>query len=555
MRWSQMFIPTLRQTPKEIERGAAFLSRAGYAFVSGGRLTAFLPLGVLCFDRLKRQLSARLSARGAEEIAPWLLQRTEVSNPDIPRPEGFQQAADAPGISDVNRLLREIAGRHLHSYNQLPRLWFCSAPDSRGCDGRFICCMYMSVCEVAREVPADPVPQVFSEIAAMLGLPVIRADSLAVVGREGVATEFLCRSSDGNVQVAECPCGYTADVDCAVSKAARLPENGNPFPGQPRQVETPGMKTIADVSDYLGLPPSSLIKSLLYVASGEPVLVLMRGDDQLNEHHLERALGSCDLRPANPDEIRHTLGAEPGSIGPVGVQRIRILGDDSLRSCHDMASGANKDDYHLTGVEPERDFHAEYTHLRQVCEKDPCPQCARPLTVSWGRLLLRSATVLPSSEDSADLRVLGPDNKPRRVLITCHTVDLHALLLSVVERCSDEDGLVLPPAIAPFDALITPIKYNDDAQKRVCESAYDSLRKQNVRVLIDDRDLTPGVKLKDADLIGIPLRITIGPRKLSEGKVELRVRATGETSDCPIEDVARSVVTIVRSGATTDLPA
>jgi prolyl-tRNA synthetase len=298
------------------------------------------------------------------------------------------------------------------------------------------------------------------------------------------------------------------------------------------------MKTIADVSDYLGIPPSSLIKSLLYIASGRPLLVLVRGDDQLNEHLLRRALGSYDLRPANTEEIRRALGADPGSIGPVGVP-LRILADHSLRSCRDMACGANKDDYHLTGVEPERDFRAEYVHLRQVRAGDPCPDCGKPLTVSRARLLLRSAALLAQSEELAPLRVLGPDNKPQSLLITAHRVSLHAFIFALVERFSDENGLVLPLAVCPFDVLITPIRYNDPPQKQVCDRVYELLGKRDLHVLIDDRDASPGVKFKDADLIGIPLRITIGPKKLSEGKVELRVRATGKTFDCPIEDVAQ----------------
>jgi len=539
MRWSQMLIPTLRDAPKDVDRPTAILSRAGYAFVSGGRLTALLPLGVASLDRLKRHFTARLSARSAEEIAPLLYQRTDVSSPGTSHMEHQSQASDVPAVTDVDRLLWEIAARHLHSYNQLPRLWFSSVPDSCGHGGCLIHCMSLSLCEATRETPADPVQQVFSQLTGMLGLPVIRANVLSVLGREEAATEFLCISPDGDVEVAHCPCGYAANLDCAVSKAVGPPDRGQPASGQPRLVETPGMKTIADVSDYLGIPPSSLIKSLLYIALGRPLLVLVRGDDQLNEHLLRRALGSYDLRPANTEEIRRALGADPGSIGPVGVQNIRVLADYSIRSCRDMASGANKDDYHLTGVEPERDFRAEYVHLREVRAGDPCPGCGQPLTVSRARLLLRSATFLAPSEELAPLRVLGPDNKPQPLLVTTHRVDLHALLFSLVERFSDENGLVLPPMVSPFDVLITPIRYNDPSQKQVCDRVYQLLQGQKLPVLLDDRDISPGVKFKDGDLIGIPLRITIGPKKLSEGKVELRVRATGETFDCPIEDVAQ----------------
>lgn len=553
MRWSQMFIPTLRDAPKDVDRPTAILSRAGYAFASGGKLAALLPLGVACLDKLKRQLTARLSARSAEEIAPLFYQRTDSSSPGIAHMERHNQAGDVPAVTDVDRLLWEIAARHLHSYNQLPRLWFSSVADSCGHGGCFIHCMSLSLCEATRETPADPVQQVFSEATGMLGLPVIRADGFPFLNREEAATEFFCISPDGDVEVAHCPCGYAANLDCAVSKAVGPPDRGQPASGQPRLVETPGMKTIADVSDYLGIPASSLIKSLLYIASGRPLLVLVRGDDQLNEHLLRRALGSYDLRPANTEEIRRALGADPGSIGPVGVP-LRILADYSIRPCYDMACGANKDDYHLTAVQPGKDFRAEYVHLRQVHAGDPCPDCGKPLTVSRARLLLRSATLPAQSEELTPLRVLGPDNKPQPLLITAHRVSLHAFLFALVERFSDENGLVLPLAVSPFDVLITPVRYNDPAQKEVCDRAYDLLQGQNLRVLIDDRDVSPGVKFKDADLIGIPLRITIGPKKLSEGKVELRVRATGETFDCPTEDVAQHAMRMLCSAGPTGPP-
>ena len=550
MRWSRMLIPTLRQSPKDVDQVAAIFGRAGYAFVSGGRLTALLPLGVACLDKLKQHLTVNLLARGAEEITPLFRPRPDVLGSSASHTESPSQARRASSATDVDGLLREIAARHIHSYNQLPRLWFCSTPHSCEHAGCFIHGMYLSHCGATREAPTDPVHQVVSELASMLELPVIRASGLPVIGREEAVTEFLCLSPDGDAHVARCSCHYAANLDCAVSKMPDPPDRTS-VSGEPRLVETPGMKTIADVSDYLGIAPSSLIKSLVYLASGRPVLVLVRGDDQLNEYHLQRALGSRDLRPANAEEIRQTLGADPGSIGPVNVRHIRILADSAIRSCHNMASGANKDDYHLTGVQPERDFCAEYVHLRQVRAGDACPECAQPLAVCRSRLLLRSATLLAQCEGLAPLQVLGPDNQSQPVLISSHRVDLYALLLSALERCFDEDGLVLPPLIAPFDVLITPVKYDDAAQKAVCDRAYGSLRKASVRVLIDDRDVSPGVKFKDADWIGIPLRITVGPKKLSEGKVELRLRATRETFDCPIEDIAQRAVRTLRLGKPT----
>jgi prolyl-tRNA synthetase len=193
----------------------------------------------------------------------------------------------------------------------------------------------------------------------------------------------------------------------------------------------------------------------------------------------------------------------------------------------------------VTGVEPARDFHAEYFDLRLVGAGDACPNCGHPLSIERGRLLLRSSTLRHVASGATSLRVLGADNKPHALSANIHTLDLDAFLLATVEQFSDEDGLALPRGIAPFDAVITPISYRDENQRTVCDSIYNCLLKEQVDVLLDDRDCSAGVKFKDADLIGVPLRITVGPNKLKEGKVELRSRRTRECFDCAVEEVLR----------------
>ena len=541
MRWSRMFIPTLRESPaKEAGRALSLMARAGYAFVQRGSVAACLPLGSRTLRRIRELVRRRLAEAGAQEMRFGVPgHRDDPLAPTAPR--GSRAARGGVGQnSAAHGLLCRIASTHLRSYRELPQVWFQFA-DASGCAGTCVAYNLSLSGAAAGSTIDDAARLALSSVIEECGLKPLTAHSSAIPGQEDAATELAFLSPDGDVELAHCPCGYAADLDCAVSKATPVAKAEPPL-GQPKLVATPDQRTIADVCECLSVPAASLIKSLLYIVAGQPVLALVRGDDQLNEYLLCQVLFSSDARPANADEVKAIFGAEPGSIGPVGAPGVRILADHSIRSCREMVCGGNKDDYHLTGVEPERDFHAEYVHLRQVRKGDPCPQCGQPLSVARARCLLRSAKLSRSSEDVGPLHVLGPDNKPQAVFVTWHRLGLDALLVSFIEQFSDDDGVVLPRAIAPFDVVITPISYADSGQKKVSDRLHDVLAEQGMDVLLDDRDCSPGVKFKDADLIGIPLRITVGPKKLKEGKVELRSRRTRESCDCKIEEVTQPIV-------------
>ncbi len=547
MRWSKMFIPTLRESPaKEAGRALSLMARAGYAFVERGSVAAYLPLGSRTVRRIRELVRKRLTEAGAQEFCFRVPENREDSLAAAAR-AGSAPAQRAAGEarSEAEGLFWQIASSHLRSYRELPQVWFHFAGDPDATQGRAGRCAayHLSLSGGAEGSSAieDSARSALSSAIEECGLKTMTAHSPTVPGREDGATELVYLSQDGEVALAHCPCGYGANIVCAVSKAPASPQ-AEPPATQPRLVETPDKRTIADVCEFLSVPAASLIKSLLYIVAGKPLLALVRGDDQLNECLLCRAAGSSDARPANADEVKALFGAEPGSIGPVGTTGVRVLADHLIRDGRQMVCGANKDDYHLTGVEPERDFRAEYVHLRQVREGDPCPECGQPLSVARAHSLLRSATLLRPPEDHTPLHVLGPDNKHQAVSVSSHRLDLDALLISLIEQFSDDDGIVLPRGIAPFDVVITPISYADSAQKEVSDRLHDYLTDQGMDALLDDRDCSPGVKFKDADLVGIPLRITVGPKKLKEGKLELRSRRTRESCDCKVEEVTQPIL-------------
>ncbi|HJZ94992.1 MAG TPA: YbaK/EbsC family protein [Candidatus Solibacter sp.] len=281
----------------------------------------------------------------------------------------------------------------------------------------------------------------------------------------------------------------------------------------PEEFHTPGQKTIADLSRFTGLPESAQMKSLVLVANGKPVLVMLRGDHQLSEAKFAAKSGDPKFRQATAEEIGKWMGASAGSLGPVGVKTIPILGDAALHGRRNMICGANRDDYHLRHVTPGEDFEAEFCELREVAAGDTCVRCGGPLQFQAVTEVARWAG--------------GVFRLSFERMLTC-----------VAETGSDKDGLILPPQMAPFDVVISAATVSDTSEKiyRDCVAA-------GLDALYDDRDERPGVKFKDADLIGVPLRINVG-KKLAEGKVEVVQRITKEVTDVAVDEV----VDVCRAG-------
>lgn len=282
----------------------------------------------------------------------------------------------------------------------------------------------------------------------------------------------------------------------------------------PEEFHTPGVKTIADIAAFTGMPESSQIKSVVMVCGSELVLVLVRGDHSLSEAKL-RVLLDGDIRPASHDEIRERFGAEPGSLGPVGLQDVRILADEALRGRRNMVGGANRTDYHLRHVTPGRDFRAQYADLRVAVEgvgHEGIPILAGEMFV--GSVAQREPT------------------------LAFGEIAIDRVLRAAIRR--DDLGLVMPPAVAPFSVVFTPVNIRDDAQRSAAEQLYEQAKAAGCDALLDDRDERPGVKFKDAELVGIPWRITVG-KKLAEGVVEVYERPSKSSTDVPLDNATEFV--------------
>ncbi len=467
MRWSQCFIPTLRESPAEVESpGLRWMVRAGYLRRAASGVNHYLPAGQRVMGKLEALVRAEMARAGGQEV---------------------RMAGSGNGAALA------IARGEIRSYKQLPQGWYEFAE---------------------RDVMAYGFGDVV-DLASLWRRVFLRCGVDCLVAESDRETAFLVFSDYGEERVVVSD-GKITPIEWAKALPAPPSVLDDEAPSEPELVHTPGQKTIAEVSAFLKVPETSQMKSLVWVADAEPVLALLRGDHQLSHAKLRAVCRAEEVRPATPAEIRAKFGADPGSLGPIGVD-IRVLGDEALRGRRNMVAGANRDDYHLLHVTPGEDFAAEFADIRQVSAGDTEAATGGPIEIRTA-MALGSATRTP-----AGLRVLGRDGTEMDVGTSLCRVDLERTLQAAIEQHADKDGIVLPRGIAPFDVVVTPVNMGDAAQSAAAEALYHELRGAGLDVLLDDRDERPGVKFKDADLIGIPVRVTVG-KKLAEGLVEVSER-------------------------------
>jgi len=344
--------------------------------------------------------------------------------------------------------------------------------------------------------------------------------------------------------VVSCACGYASNLERARS---RIPEiRDEPAEGEPRPVHTPGRRTIAEIADFLGVPPTHQIKSLVYIVADRPCLFLVRGDHQLNESKLMAAVQSVLVRPARPEEISAAFGADAGSLGPVGVAHVPIYADHALKGRQNLTCGANRNDYHLQGVTPDVHFHPIWTDLRTVEAGEACVQCGKPLEVYKAAELGHIFKLGTKYSESMGATVLTADGRQVPIVMGSYGIGVERIMCAAVELYHDDDGIIWPKSIAPFSVVLTPINYRDEVQE-VADRLYAELRRAGVDTLLDDRAERPGVKFKDADLIGVPYRVVAGDANVRRGRVELFERATKKTELVAVEALVPAVLDRLRA--------
>ena len=561
MLWSKLFIPTLREVPAEAEVSShRLLLRAGYIRQLSAGIYSYLFLAQRSLLKIQQIVREEMDRMGAQEMFLPALHPAEVWQEsgrwDIMGDNMFRlkdrfQRDLCLGMTH-EEVMTTIARGELRSYKQLPQIWYQIQTkfrdEPRPKSGLLRVRQFImkdsysfDMDQAGLDAAYEKHDRAYRSIFDRCGLEyvVVEAHSGAMGGSQ--SHEFMVATEAGEDLVAICKsCGYSANLE----KAAAVPSA--PLAADPEgdltpeEFHTPGRKTIAEVAEFTGLPETSQMKSLVLVADGKPVLVMLRGDHQLNEAKFGAISGDPEFRPARPDEIREWFGAEAGSLGPAGVKNMTILADQALSGRRNMIAGANRDDQHLRNVTLGEDFQAEIQDLRLVAAGDLCTTCGDTLdirkTVEIGHIFKLGYKY----SDSMGLRVLNADGKEVTPIMGSYGIGIERILCAAIELFHDKDGMILPAAVAPFQVVITPANNSDATQREAALSVYRSCLALGIDALLDDRDERPGVKFKDADLIGVPFRIVIG-KKLAAGLVELVERKTRQSLDVALADVAAAV--------------
>jgi prolyl-tRNA synthetase len=567
MRWSQLHIPTLREDPADADAAShRLLLRAGFIRQLMAGHYSLLPLGQQVRLKVIAVIREEMNRIGAQEFLMPSMQPQQLwerSGRLAVMGDEMFRLKDRKGAANVLAMTHEEAvttlATELSSYRQLPQSWYHIQikfrDEPRPKSGLIRVREFTMKDSYSFDLDQDGLDKSFNahrgayeRIFARLGIPAIAVEaSSGAMGGSG-SIEFMCPSEAGEDLVANCPaCDYAANLEKAASALA--PVADEPGPAAPVRLDTPGVRTIDDLAVQYGLPGDRQIKTLVQVIGGQLTLVLLRGDHQLQEQKLVDATGSGDIRAAQPEEIQAALGALPGSLGAVGVTDLPVIADLALRGRTNMATGANTDDVHRTGVDVERDIAVgSWADLREVAEGEPCPRCGTPLELVRAIEIGHIFKLGRKYTDAFDVSVLGPDGGKITPVMGCYGIGVERAIAAIAEVHHDDAGLKWPVQVAPAEVTVILVSGRDEAVQSAAETIYENLRSAGADVLIDDRDERPGVKFKDAELIGIPVRIAVGSRDLADGVVEVVSRPTGEKERVPVDQVVKHVQEMLAAG-------
>ena len=566
MRWSNLFVPTLREPPADAEAANhKLLIRGGFIRQLHSGHYSLLPLGLRVHKKVADIVRREMEAIGAQEFLLPAMHPAEIwkkSGRWQAVGEEMFRLVDRKGADNVLGMTHEEiftdVAQEITSYKSLPQIWYQIQwkfrDEPRPKSGLLRVREFamkdsysFDIDEAGLDRSFDVHHDAYVRIFDALGLPAIAVEaSSGAMGGSG-STEFMVPSGAGEDDVALCSdCGYAANIERAEAQLAALEDRD--IPGLAR-FPTPGVRTIAALENIEGGAAAvHQIKTMVMVLDGDVTLALLRGDHELEMQKLTDATGAVDIRPATPQETVEHLGANPGSLGAVGVEGLRIICDPALEGRRGLTTGANEDDWHWSGVDVARDIAVdEWTDLRRVKAGEPCPGCGSPLEVVRCIEAGHIFKLGTKYSDPLGAFVLDPNGSQKPLVMGSYGIGIGRNVAAVAEMHHDDKGLVWPLSVAPFEVVITIVSSKDEASVTAGDALYDDLRSRGVDVLLDDRDARAGVKFADAELIGIPYRVTIGPRALAEGEVELTSRATGDTTRVPVGAIADSLVDTVET--------
>jgi prolyl-tRNA synthetase len=563
VRWSQALIPTLKESPADaVAPSHILLQRAGMIRQLGAGAYSYLPLGFRALRKASEIIREEMDAAGALELLMPAVHPVELWQESGRygamggilmelRLGGDKHAVLGPTHEEV---VTDIARDLINSYRQLPitlyqiQTKFRDEPRPRFGILRTREFLMKDAYSFGVDLEQlnrayDAMYEAYCRIFDRCGLPyvVVEAESGPIGGDS--SHEFMVPCDIGEDAVIQCPaCGYAANRE-----RAEIGADPKPIPAPdatappPTPVETPNRRTIDELSRFLKVKPEETGKLLVFLADGAPAAVLLRGDHEANEAKVRRALGATTLEPADAEAIQKATGAPMGFLGPVGIP-IPMVVDHAVARMPRVVVGGNATDVHLTGVVPGRDFPLDrLADLRNASDGDPCPRCGSPMAVKQGIEIGHVFKLGTKYSKAMGANFLDEHGQAHPMIMGCYGIGVNRILAAAVETGHDKDGILWPLTIAPYEVVVVPLQVQNEAVMELAGALERHLAEAGHDVLLDDRDLRPGVKFKDADLIGVPLRVVIGERGLKEGSIELKWRHEPSARAAPAESAVAAV--------------
>jgi prolyl-tRNA synthetase len=560
MRLTQYYVPTLKEVPAEAEVVShRLLLRAGMIRKLTSGIYTFLPLGLRVLNKVAAIVREEMDRAGAQEIQMPMVQpadlwretgRWEFYGKELLRlkDRGGRDYCLGPTHEEV---VTDLVRGEVRSYRQLPinlyQIQTKFRDEIRPRFGLMRCREFLmkdaysfDKDETGAEKSYWAMYDAYARTFSRLGLRFrpVEADSGAIGG--SFSHEFMVLAETGEDTIVVCTeCEYAANLEKAAvaCDAADCLESCSPT----EEVATPDAHTVAEVADLLKIPAGKIVKTMLYTVDGRFVAALIRGDRELNEIKLKNLLGGQEIALATPDQVRKITNAPVGFAGPVGVEVEAIYADLELRTGTDWITGANKGDTHLLHVDLKRDVKVTgYADLRVVTASDHCPKCSGPLELPRGIEVGHVFKLGTKYSKAMDLSFLDENGKDQLMIMGCYGIGVSRIVAACIEQNNDENGILFPPPIAPFEVALLGLNMKDEQVSTAADSLYRSLQEGGVEILLDDRDERPGFKFKDADLLGIPIQLVIGGKGLARGVVEAKDRRTGEKEELPLEGFAQA---------------
>ena len=563
MRRTNYYAPTLREVPADaIAPSHRLMLRAGLIRMLSSGIYSYLPLGWSAMLKAIQIVREEMTAIGGQEFYLPGLNPIDIWD-ETGRSKDFGEELfrlrDRKGHTHClapthEEVVCSIARGQIRSWRDLPQIWFQvqtkfrDEPRPRGGVLRmrqFIMKDSYSLDrdEQGLDVSYENHRSAYERIFERCGLNFFIVSASSGLMGTGESQEFMFESPSGEDEVARCSrCGYAANLEVAASTTDSV-ASGEHAPLT--EVATPDSRTVAEVSQLLGIPPGRMVKTLVYVGPAGPLIALVSGEDELSQAKLIGLAGG-QVRPAQPDEVKEWLGTEVGFLGPQGEHSMPIFADQRLEDGCGLVTGANRSGYHVTGLEFGRDVHPdEFADLRTVREGEGCPVCGQPLRVVKAIELGHIFKLGAKYSSAMSATYLNEEGRELPIVMGSYGIGIERIIAAAVAECADEYGMRWKMPLAPMDATVVPLNMTDSAVVQQAEAVYRKLSDAGFRVLLDDREASPGVKLKDADLLGLPVQVVISPRNLAKGTLEVKNRWSGERTHLKLEELESAVENIL----------